>query len=892
MNETPLKLAVLGPSQSGKTCLAVGLSAVNMPGFTIEPGTRFDAYLGNLKAELQKGRWPDPDLPDWAEKKDVREIALTFQKKGKEPIPVTFLGFAGERLQDPESFKSFSNQHLDGLDGAVVLVNPGADAFAGDAKALEEARGHYKRLFARFQQAEKKPFVALVVTAADRIARDGDLADRKAAFEEFVCELFNSLRTGGIVCKRFSVTITGHLSSQFEPMLAKRWDNTSARPFLWLLWKLWWKPIWRAFLRKVCIVAIVLAVCAAIAGAWYAVARKNAVDEIDRKARAIENLLDEFGTVGRPSDELLDRVAEAMDHLVSPVAIRVPIILASVTIPTVGQLEDARSLFDDLLSSSNGLAGEVALGKARQLEPKVWNLFKQRIERDILDIKADVRTNATPAAIQSVDNLFLRFVPKLTETAAAEYAVCRAKWESEKAELLEEYVLYKLIAEVEEPLDVLAGKHGEDSLASLYKLYGELAKVVPPKENEKLIVEKDRVAGKLDRRMSEEFHFLIDRDLAAGLPEKKAAEASKRLAEQLAVWNPTTEAGAALKSKAEEKLESKAGEAVKKWMAEQRAICDEWVKREISNQPARSVSGQKGLFEAYQLFARHNAGNPFFLTVVQKAVYERVENSFNANVAWFEKNGGRASFWNDKANFAANWKMVVVRLQGFRQLCSEVSTDTNPRQSSWAWHFASLCMKQGRLEKNCQSEYFPRRIVIDRIDASANYHGKLPTAYKYTAFGAKIDVVRFNDNGTPAADSRSEPLLPFERDNRAAKDSEANAVKAHEKKNDGEKTKTLLSKPRYIDIHAFERVDLKLVATDWNKGTGAHQSSPIRTVSLAWAEKVPFAPAGTTFDVSFKLDRWSGDKHPALWLTVYGRIEGPSMSDLWEQAKKAAENAK
>ena len=806
MNETPLKLAVLGPSQSGKTCLAVGLSAVNMPGFTIEHGTRFDAYLDNLKAELQKGRWPDPDLPDWADKKDVREIALTFQKKGKAPIPVTFLGFAGERLQDPEAFKSFSNQHLDGLDGAIVLVNPGADAFAGDAKALEEVRGHYKRLFARFQQAEKKPFVALVVTAADRIDHGGDLADRKDFFEEFVGELFNSLRTGGIVCKRFAVTITGHLASQSEPMLAKRRNNTSARPFQWLLWKLWWGPIWRAFLRKVGIVAIVLAVCVVVAGAWYAIARKNAVDEIDRKARTIENLLDEFGAVARPSDERLDCIAEAMDRLVSPVEIRVPIILASATTPTVGQLEDIRSSFDDLFSSSNGLAGEVALGKARQLEPKVWKLFQRRIEQDILDIKTNIKDSATPAAIQSVDNLFLKFVPTLTETAAAEYAACQAKWESEKAGLLEEYVLYKLIAEVEEPLDALSGEHGEGSLVSLLKLYGELAKVVVPKNNEKLVAEKNRVAGKLDRRMSEEFLFLIDRDLAAGLPETKAAEASKRLAERLAVWNPATEAGASLKANAEKKLESKTGEAVKKWMAEQRAVCDEWVKSEITNQPARSVSGQKGLFEAYQLFARRNAGNPFFSTIVQKAVYERVEKSFNANVAWFEKNGGKASFWNDKANFATNWKTVVIRLQGFRQLCSEVSTDTNPRQSSWAWHFARLCMKQGQLETNRQSEYFPRRIVIDRIDASADYHGNLPTAYKYTAFGAKIDVVKFNDNGTPAADSRSEVLLPFAGDGRAAKDSEANAVKAHEKKKDGKKTKTLLSSPRFIDIHAFERV--------------------------------------------------------------------------------------
>ena len=87
-------------------------------------------------------------------------------------------------------------------------------------------------------------------------------------------------------------------------------------------------------------------------------------------------------------------------------------------------------------------------------------------------------------------------------------------------------------------------------------------------------------------------------------------------------------------------------------------------------------------------------------------------------------------------------------------------------------------------------------------------------------------------------------------------------------------------------------MDLKLVATDWNSGTGARKSSPVKTISLAWAEAVPFAPAGTTFDLSFKLNRWSGDKKPDLALTIRGRIEGTSLTDYLSQAKDAAKAVK
>lgn len=853
MKDKPIKLAVLGPSQSGKTCLAVGLSAVNTAGYTVEPGGA-NVDLDKLTVDLENHHWPAPNIPDSAADTDVKEIALKLQKKGKDPIPLSFLEYAGERLQTPDTIKDFANKYLDGIDGAVVLVNPGAEAFAGDAAQRQKALEHYQQLFARLCDMDKKPFVALTVTAADRLVPGGDLGDRAETFNEFVEQLKNTLKNSPLRkrWKRFDVTITGCLEKQEEPSLAKGRANTSAKPFLWLLYRLRWLP---PVMQVVRAVGFSLAALAAIGVIWYGVARNSAKSHIDDRALSLQ---DSIGDVQ--------------------------------TLPPDNQLLRVKSDFDGLLSFVGGLAGDVARKRAIELEPKVWDLFKRHIEKKIRDIKTDIGRNATPAAVQRVDELFGQFVPTLTE-AAAEHEALRTKWTAERNGLLEQNIVQILIDKVEKPIDSFVGSHGAAVLVSLLELYGELVKVLPPKDAERLIAEKARVSEKLDKRMSEEFLFLIERDLGRGVPQDEATETSKRFAEQLSVWNPASKDGADRKENVEKLLKSKTGEATKQWLANQRQICEEWVKNEISNQPKRATAGQNGLFSAYVQFARRNAQNPFFMDVVQKSVYARVEKSFEENVAWFEKNGGKASFWSDTANFATNWKTLVQRLQGFRQLCSEVSTDATPRQSSWAWHFARLCMKEGRLETNRQAEYFSRRIVIERIDASADYHGNLPTAYKYTAFGAKINIAKFNDNGT-TADISSEVLLPFEKDGRSARDSEHNAVKARKKKRDGKKTMTLLSKQRIVDIHAFERVDLKLVATDWNSGTGARKSSPVKTISLAWAEAVPFAPAGTTFDLSFKLDRWSGDEKPDLALTIRGRIEGSSIRDYLSQAKDAAKAVK
>jgi hypothetical protein len=125
MSKEDTKIAVIGPTQSGKTCLAVGLFKTSTRGFTIEtPDAKCCDYLNERAREFAKSKWPDPTNLGTEE-----TIRFDFCKKGKEPIRVAFLDFAGEKLGvrkqrarqensdaenlDPaEQFKSFANENF------------------------------------------------------------------------------------------------------------------------------------------------------------------------------------------------------------------------------------------------------------------------------------------------------------------------------------------------------------------------------------------------------------------------------------------------------------------------------------------------------------------------------------------------------------------------------------------------------------------------------------------------------------------------------------------------------------------------------------------------------------------------------------------------------------
>lgn len=882
-NSTP-KIAVIGPSQSGKTCLAVGLFSTSTPGFTIEAVDRDGRiYLDGLKAGLaqdkdKKGVWPAANI-----KGSRQEIRLDFQKPGKDPIRVAFPEYAGELLNTEEEFKDFANAHFRDLSGVVLLVNPGAKAFQSGQRELADAIAQYKRVIDFLKNpnnGSNEAFVALTVTAADRLV--GDLQGKLEAFSQCVEEISNTLNTSGFKgkWKRFDVTITGHLEDQDNPRLARGKDNSASLPFLWILGKLKWIPIWRVILRKARLALILIAVLGAIAGISLAVEGYYGDKEIRIRVRELEKLLENNDASVCPTGEGLEAVRQAFVALDKPIEYRVKLVCAGIVVPDKNALSDAKRLMLPLYGNSRKLAQS----KASELEPRVWELYRRRIESEIFDIKADAAQYATVDSIQKIDKLFADFVPQFSPSKEAHAALLES-WDKEKMGLHEQYAIKTMIDTIGKSLDALAGRHEKEVPAMLFALYGELNKNQVLEDAKELVAKKAELTSRLDTRTAEEFRYLVEETFKAGLPDEQAKTVAKALSEMMSAWVPATDAGRGDKDTLQGEIEARMSEAMGKWKAEQRKVCEDWVTAEVRKD--RPLAGKNGLWDAYRQFARRNADNPFFTSIVQRAVYSLAEKSFSKDAAWFcAEGGGTSKLWADKANFAANWKTVNDRFAALRQLCREVADDKTPLRSSWAWHFAQRCINDGKIEN--QGKAFPRRIVIDWISASANYHGKLPTNYKCTSFGARIDVERFNGNGT-RAEAESKEILPFEKDSKTAKDDGGNSVKASKHKSKGKTDGLLLQKRMFVDVHAFEKVELVLVATDHNNGTWPLSSHLNRTV-LAWGDKkIQNGAKGRLFDLSFHLKRWTGASHPELLMEIRGYVEDDNSIDaLLEKAKQDA----
>lgn len=838
MNSTSLKIAVIGPTQSGKTCLALGLSATSTRGFTIEvDNIACCKYLDDLKVGIAKGDWPSAN-----NKGPARQIRFTFQRKGKAPVDVSFAEFSGELLGDEDEFKDLANQVFRDQSGVVLLVNPGSDAFQkGDERLLADTMSQYKRAISFLKNPNNgsdSAFVALTVTAADRI--HGDLAGKLDAFNRCVEEISNTLTTSGFKWKRFDVSVTGKLESQEKPKVARGWDNTASRPFLWILYRLILLPIIVKIAKRLCFAAVAAAAAIGVFCLVDAGNAKSAVDGLEREcSKAAESGM--ASSRPRPID-----------------------------------LDTARGRYDALREWNGRWRREYARRAAISLDPKVWVVHKKAIDCAIDDARKEGSTDNC----YKVDSLFFCFTP-LTAKAKDEHGMMLADWEDERPRLHRQFASKEILDKIEIPLKALAGQHGEKVMEALFALYGELSKVELLDGSMELQSRKDEVAARLESRMVEELKHQIGEAFDAGLPPEKAEAEVKRFTELLSAWSPMTDEGRAAKGDISGGLDKRKTEAMKKWEALQRSICEDWIKTEFRKD--RPLAGQSGLFDAYRRFSGRNADNPFFATIVQAAVYARAEKSYADDVAWFKSNGGGTTkLWGDAGNFAANWRAVEKRISSLRQLCREIASDKTPLRTSWAWHFAQRCINDGKIEKF--DEAFPRRIVFDRIDATADYHGKLPANYKRTAFGARIDVRRFNPNGT-LADEDSKELLPFASGGWEAEDKSGNSIKC----NGGKTEKALLQNPLFVDVHAFEKVELVLVATDCNKGTWT-LSSPLRRFILAWGDKeINNGDNGSLFDLSFHLGRWTGTSHPKLQLKVIGKVvDDNSIDVLLEKAKQDA----
>ena len=506
-NTSALKIAVIGPTQSGKTCLAVGLSATNTSDFTIEPvDVDGSSYLDNLRAGFAKGGWPDP-----TNKGTTKEIRFDFLKKGKPPIRVSFPEFAGEMLASDEEFKEFANEHFRNLSGVVLLLNPGAEAFqSGDPRRLGDAMSQYKRVLSFLRDennGSRDAFVALTITAEDRMK--GDLAGKLEVFDRSVEELANTLKTSGFRCEKFKVTITGHLKEQDRPTLAKGGGNSAAKPFLWLLDELNWRPKREAIFRKIRRAALAAAVLVAFAGAWCGVDAWNDHD----KVQTIEN-------------KLKSAIADCKKR----------------SLPSNDDLDAVRNSLSDLKNHAGWFKGN-ALATANAIEPEVWNVHEKRIRHEMSAIASEPEQRGGDC--DRVDKIFSAWLPSV-QRVAEERARLKADWDRRKPGYQDTFAVAQMLKGIQKPLREKSATHGQEAFALFAQLYGKLAATAPVGPN--AVALKEEISRELDGRVEKEWRDFGIPEFERNAPTRASDDATRAFVALLEGWTPATTNGAAAKT--------------------------------------------------------------------------------------------------------------------------------------------------------------------------------------------------------------------------------------------------------------------------------------------------------------------------------------------------------
>ena len=494
-----LKIAVIGPTQSGKTCLALGLFSTNTSGFTIQPVEEDGReYLANLKVGIRPARDEHGNIRPgaWPEASNLgtyKALRFDFLKKGKKPIRVEIPEYSGEMLR-PEKFTAFANGHLRNLDGIVLLVNPGADAFqSGDQRVFEDYVAQYEQVLAYLRDPNNgsdKAFVALTVTASDRIK--SDLQGKLDSFGECVSRLSNTLRTSGFRWKHFNVTITGHLKDQAHPDLAQGRRNLASKPFLWLLDELNWRPKREELIRKLRNRFVVAAAAAALAGAAYGIHAWSIWKEIDNERAGIERAITDA-------------------HNVSDL------------------IEIAKNL--DSLWLRTGLFSERARNIASDIEPKVWNVFEREINNRISEIDTKGKGKSS-----EVDKLFRNFSPK-TANCKDSHQRNYKEWVHKK----EKFDVDHLYKTVTESINKAELKSDSKAITSLYTLYTEkMAQINPTQEAYKKL--KSSIEQRVDTCVAKIWKTRL-KDFGKIASTNATATATRELKTLLDQWGPVTPTG-------------------------------------------------------------------------------------------------------------------------------------------------------------------------------------------------------------------------------------------------------------------------------------------------------------------------------------------------------------
>ena len=690
------KIAVIGPTQSGKTCLAVGLFSTNTSGFTIESVEEDGrAYLSDLKIALRPQKDEQGNIRPgvWPEASNLgtdKELRFDFLKKGKDPIRVELPEYSGEMLR-PEKFVKWANAHLRGLSGVVLLINPGAEAFqSGDQSILEDYMAQYDNVITYLRDPannSNEALVALTVTAADRIA--GDLKGKLDSFNERITELSNTLGASGFKWERFNVTITGHLKDQKDPTLAKGRQNSASRPFLWLLDKLHWLLIRQKIFRKVrnCILAI--AGLAVLCGIGFGVHAWNVSESIDNEKARLEE------------------------------AIR--------NCKNRGDLEIIRDMLVALQGRSGLFAGK-ARSLAADLELMAWNVFEAQINKEMNTIRGDPERYGSTKDCNRVDSIFACWTPQSAECQKKRLTL-ETQWKEDKPVWQDRYAIAQMNESVGKEIEKLTATHGEDVVKSLYVLYGKMKNLNPC--SAKTQKRKEELLKSLDERVAKEFreHLMLEFNNNRNPTKERIDEQVKRLGGLLSDWEPHGDDYRKTKEEIDGQLKSDATTKTKDWDSQKRTECQNWIKREIESRPNRK--GHE-LIRAYIREKRnHRDHEEIFNETIRRAVYLHCERCFVEDIAFFKKNIDYKSECKERFN------------DYFKNLCKAIVEDAkdDPDEVSWAIRFAKGCVDVGKVQDGFENA-FPQEFAVTEIKGW--YSGTTPwKRFQGLQIGVETDKVWF-----------------------------------------------------------------------------------------------------------------------------------------------------
>ena len=542
-----MKLVVIGPTQSGKTCLAVGLSCtiygktLFRRAFTANAGgDESRSHLLKFRKMLESEKWPDGTT-------DTKTLDFDFEWKRK-TIKFSFNDYKGENSIEPAFLKKISELGAD--DGVVLLVNPGfnfpcvreqdgAIRFATDLevassdkpagffvlsafedsplarKWLVDQEGIYQKLIENLktrngEQKKGKPVVAVTVTASDRIGRQGDLLSIRPQFDEFLSRITSMLETSGFDWRPFKVSVTGVLADQTKPKLGRGLANTSAKPFFWVLRRLWWRSVrdkWVSAARWAAGIAIAAGICF---GAYEWVVAGNADKGILSLVSECNALLGKkpFGIV---------------------------------------ELKKSRDIVRDLRDSGKWRFHSRKAGEyADTFEPGIWTRQKRLIKGKIIEFSESGGKLGSDPDINSVEqDLFDPFKPTLPGILD-DYNALRREWDDQKPKFKNRHAEYVFREEVEKKLRESENVHGLPAMDELYPLADIIEGQLPV--TERLLAIKIDLAKKLDERVEMEWREVAIPDFARCASTNATHEAVREFQMRLDDWSCVTVEGEDAKS--------------------------------------------------------------------------------------------------------------------------------------------------------------------------------------------------------------------------------------------------------------------------------------------------------------------------------------------------------